>query len=355
MNAGTDGGVSTDEAFVRVQDLGKRYGANWATRHVNFEVRRGEIFGIIGPNGAGKTTTIKVLAGLLAPSEGQARVGGLRVDDPAHKQRIGYLPEESPLYEDMTPVQYLRFFAKLYQVPKAVADARIEDALTHLDLAVRDDKKIGDLSKGQKRKVAIARSLVNDPDLVIYDEPASGLDPVVSAYILDMVRALAQRGKTVLFSAHNLYHMERICDRVLILREGNVVAQGTMDEIRKLTQGTEYIVTVSIELPGSQVGDQGYELMVKDLAHVKQVELAAQAAGGRLVGVHTNEMTLEEIFLKTTGSHPTGKPGEAPAFDHTAANGPTEHGTARDEPAADESDAASQSADDARAADRRGR
>src|SRR5438552_18972902 len=188
------------EAFVQVNGLGKRYASDWAIQDVSFEVERGEIFGIIGPNGAGKTTTLKVLAGLLAPTEGTATVGGIRVEDPQHKARIGYLPEESALYDDMTPVSYLRFFARLYAVPKPVAEQRIEDALPHLPLAARAEKKIGDLSKGMRRKVAIARSLVNDPDMIIYDEPASGLDPVVSASILDLVRELAKRGKTVIFS-----------------------------------------------------------------------------------------------------------------------------------------------------------
>ncbi|HET6404661.1 MAG TPA: ABC transporter ATP-binding protein [Candidatus Thermoplasmatota archaeon] len=288
------------DPYLRVEGLGKRYGDQWATRGVSFEVERGEIFGVLGPNGAGKTTTLKTLAGLLAPTEGQAVAGGLSTLDPRHKSRIGYLPEESPLYDDMTPVGYLRFFAKLYDVPRKVADERIEDALVALQLDVREDKKIGDMSKGMRRKVAIARSLVNDPEMVIYDEPASGLDPVVSAYILDLIRSLAKQGKTVIFSAHNLYHMERICDRVLILRKGSVVAQGTMREIRALVGGTEYVATSSVPLPGATPGEKGFDLVVPDLEAVKAVEARATAAGGRLVEVRTKELSLEEIFLRTT-------------------------------------------------------
>ncbi|HUR69273.1 MAG TPA: ABC transporter ATP-binding protein, partial [Candidatus Thermoplasmatota archaeon] len=138
--------AAEDEPYLRVEGLGKRYGDQWATRGVSFEVDRGEIFGIIGPNGAGKTTTIKTLAGLLAPTEGRAIAGGMDTLDARHKSRIGYLPEESPLYDDMTPVGYLRFFAKLYEVPRTVAEQRIEETLTALQLDVRDDKKIGDLS-----------------------------------------------------------------------------------------------------------------------------------------------------------------------------------------------------------------
>jgi ABC-2 type transport system ATP-binding protein len=283
-----------------VEGLGKRYGSTWATRNVSFDVRRGEIFGIIGPNGAGKTTTLKVLAGLLAPTEGRAHAGDLSVDDPRHKARIGYLPEESPLYEDMSAKQYLRFFARLYDVPRAVADARIDETLGHLQLDAKDEKKIGDMSKGMRRKVAIARSLVNDPDLILFDEPASGLDPVVSAYILDLVRMLAHQGKTIIFSAHNLYHMERICDRVLILRKGEMVALGSMKEIRELVHGTEYVASVSVPLRDATPGEKGFERVLPDLDAVRAFEREAQGVGGRLIEVRTREMSLEEIFLRTT-------------------------------------------------------
>jgi ABC-2 type transport system ATP-binding protein len=290
------------EPFVQVRGLGKQYGADWAVRDVSFDVEKGEIFGVIGPNGAGKTTTLKVLAGILTPTEGSATVGGMRVDDPAHKARIGYLPEESALYDDMTPISYLRFFARLYEVPRKVADARIEDALTHLQLDVRTEKKIGDLSKGMRRKVSIARSLVNDPDMVIYDEPASGLDPVVSAYILELVKDLRKQGKTVIFSAHNLYHVERICDRVLILRKGKIVASGDMKHIREATQGTTYIVTVSVPVEGAAPSEKGFELTVATLDAVRDAEQQAVAAGGRLVDVRTKELSLEEIFLRTAAA-----------------------------------------------------
>src|SRR5581483_1187489 len=294
--------LEPERPMVEIRGLGRRYGESWAVRDVSFDVRRGEIFGIIGPNGAGKSTTIKILAGLLAPTEGEAVVNGMRCDDPRHKARIGYLPEESPLYEDMTAGAYLRFFARLYEVPRAEAQRRIDSALEalQLDEDARDGKKIGDMSKGMRRKVAIARSLVNDPDLVIYDEPASGLDPVASAYILDLVRSLARRGKTVVFSAHNLFPLERICDRVLILRKGEVVALGAMKEMREATRGTQYVATVSVPIAEASPGEKGFEVTVESLEAVKGVEKRALDAGGRLVEVRTKDMTLEEIFLRTT-------------------------------------------------------
>ncbi|HVL87025.1 MAG TPA: ABC transporter ATP-binding protein [Candidatus Thermoplasmatota archaeon] len=286
------------DAFVRATGLGRSFGAEWAIRGLDFSVPRGEIFGIIGPNGAGKTTTLKILAGLLAPTEGDVRVGGLAVSDPAHRLRIGYLPEESPLYEDMTPRAYLRFFADLYGVPRATADERIEAALARLDLAVRDEKRIGDMSKGMRRKTAIARALVNDPDLLLFDEPASGLDPVVSATILDLVRELRRQGKTVILSAHNLYHVERVCDRILLLRRGAELAQGSMAEIRAAVGGTEYVVRTSVAVEGSAPGEEGFELTVASLEVVHDVERRAKDAGGRVLAVRTKDLSLEEIFLR---------------------------------------------------------
>jgi ABC-2 type transport system ATP-binding protein len=136
--------------------------------------------------------------------------------------------------------------------------------------------------------------------MVILDEPASGLDPVVSAYILDLVRSLSSAGKTVIFSAHNLYHMERICDRVLILRKGSVVAQGSMKEIRSLIGGTEYVATVSMHIPGTTLGEKGYEITLPDLEAVKDIETHVKGVGGHLIEVRTKELSLEEIFLRTT-------------------------------------------------------
>jgi ABC-type multidrug transport system ATPase subunit len=210
--------------MISVQGLAKRYGDFSAVVGSDFEVASGEVFGIVGPNGAGKTTTMKVLAGLIEPSDGTATVAGYDVTEPAMRASLGFLPEESPLYEDMTPLSYLRFFADLYDVPREVAADRIDASLSRLELEHRT-RRLGDVSKGMKRKVAIARSLVNDPEVLIYDEPASGLDPLTTNEVLKFVAELADEGKTVLFSAHNLYHVEDVCDRVIVMIDGEIVAR----------------------------------------------------------------------------------------------------------------------------------
>ncbi len=210
----------------------KQYGGFTAVEGSQFSVAEGEVFGIIGPNGAGKTTTLKMLAGLVELTSGTARVAGYDASDPAMRTKLGFLPEESPLYEDMTPISYLTFFADLYDVPRDTAQERIHETLDRLDLQ-HCDRRLGDMSKGMRRKVAIARSLVNDPDVLVYDEPASGLDPLTTNYIIEFTRELSEAGKTIVFSAHNLFHVESICDRLVVMNDGRIVARGSVEDIRR--------------------------------------------------------------------------------------------------------------------------
>ncbi|MEF8831706.1 MAG: ABC transporter ATP-binding protein, partial [Halobacteriales archaeon] len=156
---------------------------------------------------------------------------------------------------------------------------------------------IGDMSKGMKRKVAIARSLVNDPDVLIYDEPASGLDPLTTNYILDFVRVLADQGKTVVFSAHNLYHVEDICDRVAVMNEGAIIARGTLSEIRESHGTTEYRVFTTVEVEGAVRENGRYKRVVPDMAAVERVRESARANGGEVIDIRTVEASLEDIFL----------------------------------------------------------
>src|SRR6056297_298818 len=234
--------------MIRVSGLRKTYGDFAAVVGSSFEVETGEIFGVVGPNGAGKTTTLKMLAGLIEPTAGSAEVAGFDAAEPAMRHRLGFLPEESPLYEDMTPASYLTSFADLYDVPRSVAKDRIAETLDRLDLEYRD-RRIGDMSKGMKRKVAIARSLINDPDVLIYDEPASGLDPLTTNSVVEFTRELAESGKTVVFSAHNLFHVESICDSVAVMNDGRIVARGSVENIREEHGRTEYRVYTTVEVP----------------------------------------------------------------------------------------------------------
>jgi len=298
--------------MIEVEGLRKEYGGFVAVEGSSFAVAPGEVFGVIGPNGAGKTTTLKMLAGLVEPTAGSARVAGYDAGDDEMRRHLGFLPEESPLYEEMTPRSYLRFFADLYGVDRATADERIERTLDRLDLDYRD-RALGDVSKGMKRKVAIARSLVNDPDVLVYDEPASGLDPLTTNYIVDFTRELADRGKTVVFSAHNLYHVESVCDRIAIMNEGRVVAQGPVEELRREHGTTEYHVYADVDLDGATRENGGFRLTVESMDDVEAVRAELDGREGRIVDIRTSESSLEGVFLdlasRDDGPRSTGEAG----------------------------------------------
>ncbi len=282
--------------MIEARDLRKEYGGFAAVEGSTFSVEAGEVFGVVGPNGAGKTTTLKMLAGLLEPTSGTATVAGYDAGETAMRTRLGFLPEESPLYEEMTPLSYLRFFADLYDVSRDVATERIHGTLDELDLDHRE-RQLGDMSKGMKRKVAIARSLVNDPDVLIYDEPASGLDPLTTNYIIEFTERLAQEGKTVVFSAHNLFHVESICDRVAIMNEGEIVARGDLAQLQAEHGETRYHVYTSVEVPGSVQENGRHRRVVESMDAVETVREAAEAAGGRVEDIRTEASSLEDVFL----------------------------------------------------------
>jgi ABC-2 type transport system ATP-binding protein len=286
--------------MIDVEGLSKRYGEVEAVRDVSFHVETGSVFGLVGPNGAGKTSTLKMLAGLVDPTAGEIDVDGRDPDDPAMRKRLGFLPEESPLYDEMTPRSYLEFFADLYDVPAEKADSRIESALDRLDLEVRD-RPVGDFSKGMKRKVAIARSLVNDPAVLIYDEPASGLDPLTTNTVVDFTRELAEQDKTIIFSAHDLYHVESVCDRVAIMTEGEIRAIGTLEEIRADYGTIEYRVFTDVPVDGATRENDHYVTTVESMDAVEAVRTAVAEEDGTVIDIRTRESSLEDVFLDVTG------------------------------------------------------
>ena len=287
--------------MIEAQGLHKEYGGFVAVEDSSFSVAEGEVFGIVGPNGAGKTTTLKMLAGLLEPTAGTATVAGHGIGETEMRQQLGFLPEESPLYEEMTAVSYLEFFADLYEVPSGVADERIHETLDDLELDHRD-RQIGDMSKGMKRKVAIARSLINDPDVLVYDEPASGLDPLTTNYIIEFTEQLAADGKTVVFSAHNLYHVESICDRVLIMNDGAIVARGDLATLQAEYGETTYNVYTTVDVDGGVPENGRYRRTVESMDAVEATREAAEAAGGSVVDIRTHESSLEDVFLNVARS-----------------------------------------------------
>ena len=202
-----------------------------AVDNVDFDVRRGEVFGLLGPNGSGKSTTVKLLLGLLYPTKGHIEVFGHSPRHVQTKSRIGYLPEESYLYRYLNSRETLDFFGNLFHLGKGERNSRIEQLLEMVGLSQVHLRSVGEFSKGMQRRIGLAQALINDPDLVILDEPTSGLDPIGCREVKDLILALARRGKTVILSSHLLSDVEDVCDRVVIYYGGKIQAMGTLKEL----------------------------------------------------------------------------------------------------------------------------
>jgi ABC-2 type transport system ATP-binding protein len=286
--------------MIELKNVTKRYGDVVAVSDLNLTIEDGEIVGIIGHNGAGKSTTLKMILGLIKPTSGQIWVMGrdMAKESTYVKQFIGYLPEESPLYENMTVTEYLVFFSELYKLPKRVAAERIDSLLDSLNLPERN-RLTGELSKGMKRKVTIARTLLHDPSLLVLDEPNSGLDPLTSFFIINYLKSLKDQGKTILVSAHNLFHIEYICDRVVILRDGRLVVCDTMETIRETLGSREYeVIFRSYEDLDYEREEGNYVFRTTRISEVASMLEEISENNWALVNLSVRESALEDIYVK---------------------------------------------------------
>ena len=220
-------------SFVTVKNLWVKYGHLVAVNDLSMSIPRGEVLGFIGPNGAGKTSTIKVMATLLKPAQGSVEIDGVKVmENPrAIRKRIGYMPDFFGVYEDLTVDQYLHFFAAAYRLNLARRKAVVGDVLALTDLAEKKRAPVDSLSRGMKQRLGLARVLLHDPDLLLLDEPASGLDPRARIEIRELLKALKNMGKTILISSHILHELAQLCTRICIIEAGKLVTEGSMDEI----------------------------------------------------------------------------------------------------------------------------
>ena len=292
--------------MITARSLVKHYDRFLALDGISFDVEAGSIFGVIGHNGAGKTTLLKIMAGLIAPTSGTLSING--IDAAARplelKKTLGYLPEESRLYETMTVDGYLAFFGEIYGLDAATIRARRDELLTSLSLE-HEGKKIGELSKGMKRKVAIARSLMHDPSMLIYDEPTSGLDPMTSRSVVGYIKKLQGQGKTIIFSAHNLYQVEEICDAVMILRRGKAVACGSMEELRERFGSISYHVYFRIDDAGALGAVLEYSshngqflTTARTIPELNRATELVTASGGTVERIESHYPTLEEMLVR---------------------------------------------------------
>jgi ABC-2 type transport system ATP-binding protein len=297
------------DAALSLAGVSKRYGAFQAVDDLSFQVAPGRIFGFLGPNGAGKTTSIRMALGLVEPSAGKISILGAN-DARKVRDRIGFLPEERGLYRRMTPIDAVVFFAGLKGVPAAVARKRGTEMLEAQGLGAAMRRPMKNLSKGMAQKVQLITALAHEPDLVILDEPFSGLDPVNQQALESLIRSLARRGATVIFSTHVMGHAERLCERVVLLAKGRKAFEGTVDEARAaaprrlLFEGAVTDAQIRA-LPG--VAD-----LLTDEAGVRTASLtpgaaadqtlrAAFAAGLDLTRFEVREPSLHDAFIVLTG------------------------------------------------------
>jgi ABC-2 type transport system ATP-binding protein len=232
---------------IIVDGLSKKYGIQNAVDDISFQVKTGEILGFLGPNGAGKSTTMKILTCFIAPTSGKVKIGDhyLHENQEAIKKSIGYLPENNPLYLEMPVMEYLQYVAALQSIEKAIIPSRIREMIRLCGLDLEKHKKIGELSKGFRQRVGLAQAMIHDPEILLLDEPTSGLDPNQIVQIRELIKDLGKE-KTVILSTHILPEVEATCDRILIINNGKIVADGTADTLRKQAQGQE-LLTVRIE------------------------------------------------------------------------------------------------------------
>jgi ABC-2 type transport system ATP-binding protein len=298
---------------IEVKDLVKIYGEQKAVDSISFAVGKGEIVGFLGPNGAGKSTTMKILTGYLGQDSGEAAVCGISVrEQPLEtRKKIGYLPEANPLYPDMYVREYLGFIADIHHV--AAKRQRIETVISVVGLTVESNKKLGQLSKGYKQRVGLAAALLHEPEVLILDEPTSGLDPNQIIEIRDVIRKLG-KNKTILFSSHILQEVEALCDRVIIINKGKLVADSPLSRLRELNSGTNTIRVTFRETPGTaaleelahvtdirEMPDGHWELQTAAPDEVKKqlMEMALQN-NWNIVSLQSENRSLEEIFRQLT-------------------------------------------------------
>ncbi|MBL8216652.1 MAG: ABC transporter ATP-binding protein [Bryobacterales bacterium] len=254
------------DRFVVFEEVVFSYAQGEILHRVSFELRTGEIVGLLGPNGAGKSTTIKIMAGLLTPGGGKVTVAGLSLPQAANevKQRIGYVPEAAVLFDSLTGQEFLELCGRLHDVPEDVLQRRIAGMLETFDLSSDRSSRLDAYSKGMRQKILIASALLHNPDLLLLDEPLSGLDVNAAILIKDLLSSLAAEGKTILYSSHVLDVVERVCDRILVIHKGNLIATGTPEELMAAS-GQSTLEDAFRHLTGAAGADTGVRKIIDTL------------------------------------------------------------------------------------------
>lgn len=290
--------ATDSDVVIETRNLGKIYRDFWGRRKVqalkalDIEVKRGEIFGLLGPNGSGKSTTIKLIQGLLFPTSGRAYVLGKDARDVSKNERIGYLPEESYLYKFLNAEETLDFYGRLFDMPADVRHQRSDQLIKMVGLDRARRRQLREYSKGMTRRIGLAQALINEPDLLILDEPTTGMDPIGSREMKDLIIRLRDEGKTILLCSHQLADVQDVCDRVAILHQGELRELGRVDSLLKVRDVTE-------------VHAKGLSEEVK-----QKIADLIKSSGGELVSLDNPTTTMEELFLDIVRDD---RPGQRPS------------------------------------------
>ena len=301
--------MSENNATLKVENVSKHYGEFTAVNNLSFDVKAGRVFGFLGPNGAGKTTTIRMIVGITAPDEGRIELFGERISNET-QNRIGYLPEERGLYKKMKIVDQLRYFAALKNVSQTEADKRIDYWLERMKLSEWKSKKTTDLSKGMSQKIQFISTVLHDPDLLILDEPFSGLDPVNVEFMINVVAELKARHKTIIFSTHLMETAERLCDDIILINKSRKVIGGTLREVKESFKKN----MIALRAVGGESVLADAALIVKITEHADEKELLlAEGAdeqvllkrliesGAKITKFEQVEPSLNDIFIEKIG------------------------------------------------------
>ncbi|MGB7207361.1 MAG: ATP-binding cassette domain-containing protein [Pyrinomonadaceae bacterium] len=302
--------MSESDITLRVANVSKRFGDFTAVEDLSFNVRSGRVFGFLGPNGAGKTTTIRMIVGITAPDEGKIELFGQRMSSDL-QNHIGYLPEERGLYKKMKIVDQLRYFAALKDVPTSEADKRIDRWLERMNLGEWKNKKTTDLSKGMQQKIQFISTVLHDPDLLILDEPFSGLDPINVEFMIDVLAEFKTQEKTIIFSTHLMETAERLCNDILLINKSKKVIGGSLREV-KASYGKNLI---ALRLAGGDnvLADKAFVAKVTEHSDEKEIELAENAnsqlllkklieSGALITKFEQIEPSLNDIFITAVES-----------------------------------------------------
>lgn len=275
------------DSVIEIRNLTKIYLDFWGRKKVravnslSLDVKKGEIFGLLGPNGSGKTTTIKMLLGLLFPTEGDVTVLGKPAHDVSKNERLGYLPEESYLYRFLNADETLEFYGRLFNMPASVRKERRDRLIEMVGLQHARRRQLKEYSKGMTRRIGLAQALINDPDLILLDEPTSGLDPLGTRDMKELILKLKAEGKTVVMSSHLLADVQDVCDRIAILYQGELKVLGTVKELLESREESQVLT--------SKLSDDA----------IREVEAVLKKHGASVRSVSHPTATLEDLFLKT--------------------------------------------------------